>query len=84
MKDLQPNDEIGISNVNVGSIESTNIDDTEHLELIQDDLKIDDNDSIASPKEIKGFKRDSNKHIVCLDCGKKFTAKNSYNYHKRM
>lgn len=34
--------------------------------------------------EIKGFTKDNMKRITCLDCGKLFMAKNSYNYHKRM
>lgn len=42
------------------------------------------NDSTDSPKEIKGFKRDKSNNIICLDCGKRFKQKNSYNYHKRM
>lgn len=34
--------------------------------------------------KIKGFQRDERKNIVCLDCGKCFKHKNSYNCHKRM
>lgn len=34
--------------------------------------------------EIKGFEKDENKRVTCLDCGKNFMSKNSYNYHKRM
>lgn len=41
-------------------------------------------DSTDSPKEIKGFKRDTSNNIICLDCGRMFKQKNSYNYHKRM
>lgn len=33
---------------------------------------------------IKGFKRDKNRTIICLDCGKRFKHKNSYNYHKKL
>lgn len=41
-------------------------------------------DTVQPNAKIKGFKRDKNKRIICLDCGKCFSAKNSYNYHKRM
>lgn len=38
----------------------------------------------AKPKlEIKGFRREKNRGIICLDCGKCFKQKNTYNYHKR-
>lgn len=37
-----------------------------------------------SNSKIKGFQRDQSKQIVCLDCGKYFKHKNSYNCHKRM
>lgn len=49
------------------------------------DTKAERNNLTESPKvEVKGFKRDKNNKIVCLDCGKQFSAKNSYNYHKRL
>lgn len=41
-------------------------------------------DFTDTPKQIKGFQRDKSKNIICLDCGKCFKQKNSYNYHKRM
>lgn len=37
-----------------------------------------------SNSKIKGFERDQSRKIVCLDCGKYFKHKNSYNCHKRM
>lgn len=38
----------------------------------------------CKPKmKIKGFKREKNIGIICLDCGKCFRQKNTYNYHKR-
>lgn len=37
-----------------------------------------------SSSKIKGFQRDESKNIVCLDCGKCFKHKNSYNCHMRM
>lgn len=32
---------------------------------------------------IKGFKQENYKKIICLDCDKNFTEKNSYYYHRR-
>lgn len=70
-------------NVNMDSNQSTNTVRIEPRKSNESKTGADD-DSITIPKEIKGFKRDSSKHIICLDCGKRFKAKNSYNYHKRM
>ena len=33
--------------------------------------------------QIKVFNREKHKGIICLDCGKCFKQKNTYNYHKR-
>lgn len=45
---------------------------------------IKDNLREISSSKIKGFHRDQSKKIICLDCGKYFKHKNSYNCHKRM
>lgn len=73
----------------INKLDSITPGENEYAEPIENILSInrhrsDLSDADQPNAEIKGFKRDRNKRIICLDCGKCFSAKNSYNYHKRM
>lgn len=48
---------------------------TKNNRKLNDDLKIDEG--------VKGFKRERNNHITCLECGKSFKHITNYYYHKR-
>lgn len=61
--------------------------ETENESLAEKSTADDNNDNLHENQsgKIKGFQRDKSKNsIVCLDCGKCFKHKNSYNCHKRM
>ncbi|XP_055295744.1 zinc finger protein 431-like [Sitodiplosis mosellana] len=58
---------------------TVNQEDIKSTELIQHKSS----DERKPKVEIKGFKREKSKDIICLDCGKCFKQKNTYNYHKR-
>lgn len=53
-------------------------------QVIDNDSSDDNNLNGNATGKMKGFERDKSKRIVCLDCGKCFKHKNSYNCHKRM
>lgn len=84
-KDRKPNNKIDSSNFKSELDYRRN--DAEPTEINLKDQNVDgDSSSVFTdrPKNIKGFKRDKSRNIICLDCGKQFKHKNSYNYHKKM
>lgn len=85
VSDLKSNNKIIVSDfkskVNHRRDNDASTDDNIKVRNVDGDIE---NVFTERPKKIKGFKRDKNRNIICLDCGKQFKHKNSYNYHKKM
>lgn len=77
-----PGDPVELSNHEFSSIGLENCDNMEPVEspvLVQQKPSDESKPKVA----IKGFRREKSIGIICLDCGKCFKQKNTYNYHKR-
>lgn len=80
-----------INSEKTSTFSTTSLSQVTAQDTIQDFDQSDDDDDPSQPEnfvetnqKLKGFKIDTDKRVICLDCDKVFMLKSSYNIHKRM